>query len=51
MREDCRGRVGSMQGREHEMPGLGRRERDSCGLRVPHLAHDDHVRCLSQGSS
>ena len=43
-----RGDVGRVQRRQHEVPGLGRRQRDPHRLRVAHLADDDHVRRLPQ---
>jgi hypothetical protein len=41
--------IGRMHGREHQMPGLGRRQRDGHRLGIAHLADDDDVGGLTQG--
>ena len=50
---DLRGVVG-VQRREHEVAGLGERERELDRLRVTHLAHEDDVgvftECGAQGA-
>ena len=38
-----------MQGTEHQMPGLRRRQREAYGFEVAHLAHQDGVRVFAQG--
>src|SRR5215470_12842685 len=38
----------SMERRENEMPGQSRMHTDMRRFRIPHLAHHDHVRILSQ---
>ena len=46
---DRRGRVGRMNGREHEVARFGRRQRDSHRLGIAHLTNDDDVWRLAQG--
>ena len=41
-------RVVRVQGREHEVTGLGDRERELHGLGVAHLTHEDHVGVFTQ---
>ena len=45
---DGLGGVDGVQRREHQVPGVGRREGGPDGLRVAHLADEDHVGVLAQ---
>ena len=40
-----------MQRREHQMPGLGRRQYCRNRFRIAHLSHQNHVRTLAQNAS
>ena len=41
-------RARGVQGAEHQVPGLGRGERERDGFQVAHLADEDDVRILAQ---
>src|SRR6267378_6641508 len=43
---DCGGCIVRMQGREDEVSGECRPNRDFCRFRVPDLPHHDHIRIL-----
>ena len=49
MRSIVCARVLRVQGREHEVAGLGRGQRGRDRLEVAHLAHEDHVGVLAKG--
>ena len=48
---DRLGCVDGVERGEHEVTGLGGRQRDLDGLAVAHLADEDHLRRLAQGSA